>query len=340
MLLGFPRKTYNLQKETKIVNVEYESIEKLIKQGYSLLSAEPEMTYALPDWVQKILKSKKSILHIDEYNRAFPHIKQAVMELINAGEYGSFTLPTSCQIVLTSNPNTGDYNIVSDDDEAHKDRYFHLPIRFDIMSWGKWAINNNINSKYVEYLIKNPEVISSLSKTEAKLPSVRMWTRFFKSIKKYNNFDDVSNRNMINNLGNISVGATNVLHFINYISSNTSPIPSMQEVFDVKIKDDVILEKLEKSFTDEETNVTRDDIKAIIGFKINNYLLNYTDIVSTAFVERIKLLFLSHVINPDSVLQIIYNIIDTNKKNPNNRTIKKIKELLTSDSEIQELLIN
>lgn len=48
-----------------------------------------------------------------------PHIAQAVMELIYKQEYISWKLPPNTHIVLTSNPDNGEYNVTSTD-EAQK----------------------------------------------------------------------------------------------------------------------------------------------------------------------------------------------------------------------------
>ena len=51
-----------------------------------------------------------------------PRFIQATMELIDRGEYISWSLPPNCTIILTSNPDNGDYNVNSMDN-AQKTRY-------------------------------------------------------------------------------------------------------------------------------------------------------------------------------------------------------------------------
>ena len=52
----------------------------------------------------------------------------------------SWELPTNWQIVLTANPEGGDYD-VNEMDDAMLTRMLHITMRFDAECWAKWAIN-------------------------------------------------------------------------------------------------------------------------------------------------------------------------------------------------------
>ena len=56
---------------------------------------------------------------LDDWNRADIRFIQAVMELIDRQQYISWTLPKDWHIILTANPDTGDY-LVNSIDNAQK----------------------------------------------------------------------------------------------------------------------------------------------------------------------------------------------------------------------------
>lgn len=78
--------------------------------GWKIKENLSRMSYAEPAWVPKD-PEEKVILLLDDYSRAAPHFINATMELIDRGEYLSWKLPKNCNIVLSSNPDNGDYNV-------------------------------------------------------------------------------------------------------------------------------------------------------------------------------------------------------------------------------------
>ncbi|WP_353086646.1 hypothetical protein, partial [Flavobacterium sp.] len=71
---------------------------------------------------------------------------QAVMELIDRGEYVSWKMPQNWTIVLTSNPDNGDYS-VNTVDPAQRTRYLTVEMSFNHKEWATWAEFNNIDSR-------------------------------------------------------------------------------------------------------------------------------------------------------------------------------------------------
>jgi len=114
-LIGFPLKEFHVcsDKGDCIWVAEY-LLENYIKLGYNIVEkADVRMSYAPPMWLPKTENVNGGILLLDDFNRADQRFIQATMELIDRGEYISWSLPENWTILLSSNPDTGDYNVSS-----------------------------------------------------------------------------------------------------------------------------------------------------------------------------------------------------------------------------------
>jgi hypothetical protein len=59
---------------------------------------------------------------------------QAVMELIEGQEFLSWKLPKNWTVLLSSNPDNGDY-LVASEDIAMETRYIKIQVKFDAKIW-------------------------------------------------------------------------------------------------------------------------------------------------------------------------------------------------------------
>jgi hypothetical protein len=73
-----------------------------------------ETQLAVPNWFPKNPAST-GILLLDDYNRGVKHVIQGLMDLINEGSLNDLQLPKRWVIVLTSNPEDGDYEVTAMD---------------------------------------------------------------------------------------------------------------------------------------------------------------------------------------------------------------------------------
>ena len=72
------------------------------------------MAYAKPAWVPDY-NENGTIVVLDDYGRATAQLMHACMELILTQGYVSWKLPKKTSIILTSNPDNGQYNVSSMD---------------------------------------------------------------------------------------------------------------------------------------------------------------------------------------------------------------------------------
>ena len=93
------------------------AVSDYLKNGYKM-TGKNRMSYCAPEWIAD--KKKGGILLLDDWNRADVRFIQACMELVDRQTYISWTLPEDWHIILTANPDNGDY-MVNSIDAAQKD---------------------------------------------------------------------------------------------------------------------------------------------------------------------------------------------------------------------------
>lgn len=130
-LVGFPIKEYYVcSDEGECQWVSSDLLAYYLQNGYKVQNMT-RMSYAPPQWLPRDSQDRGTILLLDDYSRALPMFMQAVMELIDRQEYISWKLPANTTIVLTSNPENGDYNVTTTDN-AQKTRYINFELDFDL----------------------------------------------------------------------------------------------------------------------------------------------------------------------------------------------------------------
>jgi hypothetical protein len=195
-LVGFPVKEYQLCNPSG--NSEWIS-EKLldyyISLGYHACGEIPQrMSYAVPAWVPK--DDRECILLLDDFRRADVRYMQAVMELLSRGEYISWKLPSNCTIVLSSNPDSGDYNVTSLD-PAQRTRFISLELEFNIDIWAKWAEEVGIDSRIISFCLFYPEIFNEPQKSGVIPRTMVMFANAISGIKNFSNHESLTLINLI-----------------------------------------------------------------------------------------------------------------------------------------------
>lgn len=125
-------------------------------------------------------KAQRSVLFLDEKNRAAPDILNASLQLILDKRLNDHILPTvngqDTLIVSAINPADGDYT-VAEFDPALLDRFVTCRLEPDTEAWLEYARNSNVNIVVREYLTENPQKIHVEDKNGGKGASPRSWTR-------------------------------------------------------------------------------------------------------------------------------------------------------------------
>ena len=135
-LVGFPIRQFEVCLPAgDCLWIDEHAVMEYTKQGYQFTGAN-RMSYCPPEWISN--SASGGILLLDDWNRADIRFIQAVMELIDRQQYISWSLPKDWHIILTSNPDNGEY-LVNSIDNAQKTRFISVDLKFDINCWSEWA---------------------------------------------------------------------------------------------------------------------------------------------------------------------------------------------------------
>lgn len=285
-LVGFPI------REFKTVSGEWVS-EKQLNSGHEL-SGEARTAWCPPKWVPSD-ETSAGILILDDWTRADSRFAQATMELIEKSEYMSWKLPKNWSIVLTSNPDNGEY-AVNSLDTAQKTRYLSINMKYDKDDWAEWAEYNSIDSRCINFVLLNPEVLEVNKNLNA-----RIVTKFFNSISSIGSFK--SNLRLIRTLGEASVGSDFVERFLVFINNEQDRIPSPSEILTHE-NEEYIISRIKQVTGNKEES----DYKAAVAGTIAARLVNYIKYCVSepkkfkkkAFIERIKKVMTSSIFHDDT----------------------------------------
>jgi len=119
-----------------------------------------------PEWVPK--EEGPGILLLDDLNRADDRILRGLMQLLQNFEMFSWSLPPKWQIVVTANPEGGDYSVTPMDD-AMLTRMLHVTMVFELKTWAAWALSSGVDARGIDFLLSYPEVVSGPRNTPRSL---------------------------------------------------------------------------------------------------------------------------------------------------------------------------
>ena len=259
-LVGFPVKEFQIQNaEGKTTWINESQISAATSKGYKVV--DKRMSHAAPEWIQG--KGEGGFLILDDYTRADARFMQATMEILDRQEYVSWKLPKNWHVILTTNPDNGDYNVTSLD-VAQKTRFISVELKYDADVWAKWAEKAKIDGRCINFMLMHPELV-----TQRVNP--RSITTFFNAISSVPKFED--DLPLIQMIGEGSVGADFSSMFTMFINNKLDRI----------ISPDDILNKDEQYVMNSLTNAVgkddefRADISSVIATRIINYSLTLAD---------------------------------------------------------------
>lgn len=303
-LVGFPVKEFQISKDTpdgiKTKWVTEMEAELAVKAGFKLTGLR-RTAYCPPEWI--VDKGESGILLLDDYTRAEPRIIQACMDLINTQEYISWKLPKDWTIILTTNPDNGEYH-VSSMDVAQTTRFISCDLKFDVDCWAQWAEEIDMDGRCINFILKHPEVV-----TESTNP--RAITTFFNAISSFEKFED--NLPMIQMIGEGSVGADMTSLFTLFINNKLDKLVSPKDIL-LHDNEDYIVGVLKSTIGRD--NSYRADIASIMSTRIINFALAHfkTNPMKAEVIKRIEKLVVDEIFAIDLKYMIVRNLINGNKQ--------------------------
>lgn len=175
--------------------------------------------FRAPEWVPT--QAGPGILLIDDVNRADDRILRGIMQLLQRHALVSWALPEKWQIVLTANPDTGDYSVTPLDD-AMLTRMLHITLEFDAKAWAGWAMSAKIDSRGINFVLANEATVTGHRTTPRTL------VQFFQSISMIE--DWLKNLELIQQVGEASLDAETVAAFITFLHQKLTDLPEPIEV--------------------------------------------------------------------------------------------------------------
>ncbi len=130
--------------------------------------------FAPPDWVPT--EPGPGILLLDDFNRADDRILRGIMQLLQRAELVSWSLPPDWHIIVTANPEGGDYSVTPLDD-AMLTRMLHVSMEFEHKVWARWAVEAGVDERGIAFVLAYPEMVTGSRTTPRSL------TYFFEQIR-------------------------------------------------------------------------------------------------------------------------------------------------------------
>lgn len=302
--VGYPVKEYQMCKydesgnETDCHWVAENAIPTYVTLGY-VYSNHMRMGYALPKWIQG--RSKPLIMLIDDYSRASLPVLQATNEIVDRQEYLSWNLPKGSTVILTSNPDTGDY-LVSATDSAMDTRKLKFEMKFSADAWALWAEKYGIDSRCLNFILKHPEVIEGVGSAQDERGNklakgnIRIWTKYFDALAGIKSFN--SDLGLVMNLGSGSIPPEHIILFTTFIKDGLDRIQSPKELLTSSLQSG--LDHLKDVIDKPEGK--RQDIAAIIAKRLLNFALTKPNEFTPPMVERYGELLESGYLSQDLVI--------------------------------------
>jgi nucleoside-triphosphatase THEP1 len=298
-LVGFPVKEFKVQNpEGKSLWITEQEIEKANQKGYKIV--DKRMSHAAPEWIQG--KKEGGILILDDYTRADHRFMQATMEILDRQEYVSWSLPKNWHVILTTNPDNGDYNVTTLD-VAQKTRFISVNLKYDVDVWAKWAETTSIDGRCINFMLMHPELI-----TQRVNP--RSVTTFFNSITSVEKFEQ--SLPLIQMIGEGSVGNEFSSMFTMFINNKLDKIISPKDILEKD--EDYVLSSIRKTVGKDDEY--RADLASIITTRLINYSLVHADknSVGQPMLDRLtKIITDNELLTEDLNYVIIKELLNGNK---------------------------
>jgi hypothetical protein len=309
-LVGFPIRQFEVCKDTNNCTwIDEHAVDEYTKQGYKF-TGQNRMSYCPPEWISG--KTNGGILLLDDWNRADVRFIQAVMELIDRQQYISWSLPKDWHIILTSNPDNGEY-LVNSIDNAQKTRFISINLKFDINCWGEWAENNQIDNRCINFLLRHSELVNTNTNS-------RSITTFFNSISSLSSFD--AELSLIQMIGEGSVGPEFTTMFTMFINNKLDKIISPETIMTHE-SFDYVLNTL-KGIIGKDKDY-RADLASIISTRIINFSLFFAknNKVEKSFIDRLASLINEELFAVDLKYNIVKSIYNGNQSSFKSLTLNK-----------------
>ena len=279
--------------------VDENAVEEYIKRGYNF-TGNKQMAYCPPSWIAD--KQGGGFLILDDWNRADIRFIQAVMELVDRQEYISWKLPKDWHIILTANPDNGEY-LVNSIDTAQRTRFVSVNLKFDKDVWARWAEKQRIDGRCINFLLMHEELVNSRV-------NARSITTFFNCISSIQDFG--ASLPLIQMIGEGSVGPEFTTMFTTFINNKLDKLISPKDIL-LHDNTDFIIGELRNCIG--RGNNYRADIASVLTTRLINFTINYSEnnTVYQKQIDRLIKLAVDDTLTDDLKYVMVKKILNGNK---------------------------
>ena len=275
------------------------------------LTGRVRMAYAPPAWLPTEDNPNGIIVLLDDYTRANSMFMQATMEIINTASYISWNLPKYTSIVLTSNPDDGQFSVTSLDN-AQKTRFINFNVKLNIEEWAKWAEEAEIDGRAINFeLLYGNEIFKKHNGVQTVNP--RSYTTFCKAISGLKDWNkpetlalilQISKGCFLNDKDNI-IGNL----FTTFIANKLDKLIQPKDM--IELKWETLEPKMRECVYDNGN--FRPDIASILTIRLMNYIL-YLFSIKGAIKENVVYDRILEIVNNDEMLfseDLIFHLVKT-----------------------------
>ena len=301
-LVGYPCKEHEMiGKDGAKKWVVEGTMPQYITAGYKP-TGEKRMTHAAPEWAQG--RTEPVLLLLDDYSRASEKFIQATMTLIETQCYNSWCLPKGSFIVLTSNPDNGNYS-VSALDGAQKTRVINVNYKFDVNVWARYAEKTGIDGRCVNFLLLHPELMDNTDL------NARTVTMFFNSLMSLDNFAD--QLPLIQQLGEATTTPEFTTMFTTFINNKLDKLVSPKDML-LHDNESYIIGELNSCIG--VGNDYRADIASVLVTRLVNFTINYAEknTITPKIIDRLIKFCTGEVFTNDLKYIIVRKVVNANKQ--------------------------
>lgn len=274
----------NLLKEGEIGGLPTVE-EYTIKDEHGRVVSKKTTIYAIHTKLREIdnliLEGKDVLLFIDEINRCEHSVQQELMNLILNREINGYKLHDKVKILAAMNPSSKygsdfDYQVV-DMDAAQENRFVWLNMESDAKGWIKWASENKIDRKVIEFISTFPEHLHSINEDDIRA-TPRSFERVSKSYKLYKENKDSIPRRVFLNVLRGNLGRIIAEQLMDFMESDNTALISPEEVFE----EEVLSEQVKIRISNESH--TR---LYLTGSNIINYISRKVEELEGAAIKKV-----------------------------------------------------
>lgn len=228
---------------------------------------------------------------------------QAAMEIIYKQEYVSWSLPKGSTVVLSENPDSGEYN-VNDIDVATRSRFGTIEMKFDAEIWASWATKAGIDKRCISFMLLNSDVI----KTHRDV-NPRSLTTFFLAVSGVKEFNSET-LPFINLLATTYTSSSIAQLFTLFINNKLDRLITAKQILDTTVPFSKIEGEIKGLINDKSGY--RSDIAYVITQSIVNHALHTmedSEFKDKKLVKRFEELMTTDVMGEDLRYVLVKKVI-------------------------------